>query len=368
MAAESRRPDPSVEESLFNESYRFEFFQAVKLLEQMFPDRTPVGRQHTAPDEEVVRFRSHLSMSFPASAIHDIAEADRDGDPVQMTVAFMGLTGPQGTLPQHYTELLLERVRQGDTVLRDFLDLFNHRLISLFYRAWEKYRLPLTYERAARREQEDDTFAQYLFHLMGMGTTGLRGRMEVKDEALLSYTGLLSQHPHSASALQALLQDYFGVSVCIRQFVGQWLPLSAGNRTRLDPQGANHRLGVNAVLGSHVWAQQAKFRLRLGPLTLAEFRHFLPAERGFSALVQLTHFFAGEECDFDVQLVLRAEEVPACRLGRAATFTLQLGRSAWLGRQPCAGDVDDAIFLSSLDNREPQKARRMHEEGNAAWK
>jgi type VI secretion system protein ImpH len=352
MAAESRGTaspleGPPLEDVLFEEGYRFDFFQAVRVLERLYPERQPVGRDAN-PSDEAVRFRSHLSLSFPPSAIYEIARAEDGGGPARMTVAFMGLTGLLGVLPRHYTELLLERMRRKDEGLRDFLDLFNHRLISLFYRAWEKYRFPIAYERAVSKGEGDDRFTRHLFDLIGLGTKGLRGRLEVEDEPLLFYTGLLAQHPRSASALEGLLKDYFEVPVTVTQFIGQWLPLSEANRSRLGWGEVNNALGVSAVAGKHVWDQQAKFRLQLGPLTFTEFRRFLPSSDGFRTLVAITRLSAGEEFDFDVQLILRGAEVPWCRLGGSGEHAMRLGWSTWLKSLEFTFDADDAIFAARL--------------------
>jgi type VI secretion system protein ImpH len=352
MAAESRGTASPLEASplddvLFEEGYRFDFFQAVRVLERLYPERQPVGRD-APPSSEAVRFRSHLSLSFPPSAIYEIARAEEGDGPAQMTVAFMGLTGLLGVLPRHYTELLLERMRRKDEGLRDFLDLFNHRLISFFYRAWEKYRFPIAYERAVSKGDGEDRFTRHLFDLIGLGTKGLRGRLEVEDEPLIFYAGLLAQHPRSASALEGLLTDYFEVPVTVTQFIGQWLPLSEANRSRLGWGEVNNALGVNAVAGSRVWDQQANFRLRLGPLTFAQFCQFLPSGDGFRTLGAITRFSAGEECDFDVQLNLRAAEVPRCRLGGNGEHAVRLGWSAWLKSQEFTSDADDAIFAGRL--------------------
>src|SRR2546428_708401 len=249
MADQNWGEKPSVAQLCFAEGYRFDFFQAVRLLKSLYPERQPIGHS-ASPAEEVVRFRARLALSFPPSAIHEITRAPDAAQPAQMTVAFMGLTGLLSALPRHYTELLLERGRRRDWTLRDFLDIFNHRMISLFYRAWEKYRLPIVYEGAAWRQQDNDRFSQYLFDLMGLGTTGLRGRMDVADQALLFYTGLLAQHPHSASVLVGFLQDYFGVPVEVVQFMGQWLPLALESRSRLGPGEDQNALGVSAVTGA----------------------------------------------------------------------------------------------------------------------
>lgn len=362
MAAQSRRADPSLEQLLFEEGYRFEFFEAVRMLERLYSERRPVGRD-ASPSREVVRFHSHLSLNFPPSAIHEISRTDDGNGQPQMSVAFMGLTGPQGVLPRHYTELLLERTRHKDFTLRDFLDIFNHRFISLFYRAWEKYRFPLAYERAVLRGQDYESLSLYLFDFIGIGTRGLRGRLDVEEDTLLFYAGLLAQQPHSASALEAALGDYFGVPVRMAQFTGEWLPLSKENRSSLGLKGANNSLGVSTVLGSRFWDQQAKFRTRIGPLTFRQFSEFLPSGSGFQPLVQLTRFFVGQELDFDVQLILKGAEVPYCRLGRAGDDTVRLGWSSWLKTREFGHDADDAVLGSHLTRVKVLPYRRAVKEG-----
>jgi type VI secretion system protein ImpH len=343
MATQGGRTNPSLAEALFAEGYRFDFFEAVRILERLYPEREAVG-QNANPSREVVRFGAHLSIEFPPSAVHEIARPADDNAPTHMTVSFMGLTGPLGVLPRRYTELLLERVRQKDYGLRDFLDLFNHRLISLFYRGWEKYRFRLGYERAAFQREADARFSRYVFGLFGMGTQGLRGRLEVDDAALLFYAGHLAQHCRSASALEGVLADYFGLPIKIVQFVGQWLPLSMANRSRLGPGGANNALAGSAVVGRRVWDQQAKFTVRIGPLTFADFAEFLPAGRSFRPLAQLTRFFVGQQFDFEVQLVLQAADVPRCRLGAQGADAPRLGWSTWLKTTEFTHDAGDAVF------------------------
>ena len=140
-------------------------------------------------------------MAFPPSAVHDIERMRDSREPARVTVAFLGLTGTQGVLPFCYTEWMLERAAAKDDTLAAFLDLFNHRLVSLFYRAWEKHRPPVLYELGAARDQRPDAFTHSLFDLIGMGTEGLRGRMRVQDESLLLYAGLIAQRPHSGQRL-----------------------------------------------------------------------------------------------------------------------------------------------------------------------
>ena len=143
-----------------------------------------------------------------------------------MTVNFMGLTGPMGVLPYCYTELILERLRAKDTSLAAFLDIFNHRIISLFYRAWEKYRFPVTYYLG-----EEDRFTHHLLDLIGLGTPGLHDRQAVPTMALLHYVGMLGLQSRSAAALEQILSDYFEVPVEVEQFAGAWYRLDRATQS-----------------------------------------------------------------------------------------------------------------------------------------
>ena len=347
MATESGRTDPPLDHILYEEGFRFDFFQAVRVIERLFSSRRPVGRE-SLPSNEAVRFRSLLSLTFPPSAVQDVARPEDERVPAQMIVAFMGLTGPMGVLPRHYTELLLERVRHKDTTLRDFLDIFNHRMISLFYRAWEKYRFPIAYERARTQNSGYDPFSECLFHFVGMGTGGLQGRMETGDEVLLYYGGLLAQQPRSASALEAVLRDYFDVPVGIDQFVGAWLRVGDEYRTRLGGDDGNNQIGMGAFLGSRSWDQQSGFRIKIGPLKFERFCDFLPSGGAFKSLVQLTRLMSGAVHDFNCQLILKAAEVPKCELRKPGSNPLRLGWSSWLKTKEFSRDADDAILGSHL--------------------
>jgi type VI secretion system protein ImpH len=343
VAAPGRRTDPSLEEALFGRGYEFEFFQAARLLARIFAGRKPVGGT-AKPHEEFARFGARLSMAFPPSAVHDIERVPDSDDPARMTVAFLGLTGTQGVLPFCYTEWMLERKAGKDDTLAAFLDLFNHRLVSLFYRAWEKHRPPVLYELSAARDQRPDPFTHSLYDLIGMGTEGLRGRMCVQDESLLLYAGLIAQEPHSASALRAILRDYFGVPVEIDQCVGDWYELEESDRCYLSPELERNQLGEGAFLGEQVWNQQGRFRIRVGPLALDRFVDFLPDGSAMVKLVEWTRYLAGQAMAFDVQLFLRAGDVPYCRLNDEGIDAPRLGEMAWLKTREFLTDAGDAVF------------------------
>lgn len=343
MAAPGRRTDPSLEEILFESGYEFEFFQAARLLARIFPDRKPVGGT-AKPHEEFARFGARLSLAFPPSAIHDIERIPDAADPARVTVAFLALTGTQGVLPFCYTEWMLERKADKDDTLAAFLDLFNHRLVSLFYRAWEKHRPPVLYELAAARQQQPDPFTHALYDFIGMGTGSLRGRMRVHDESLLLYAGLVAQTPHSAAALRGILRDYFEVPVEIDQCVGDWYSLDESDRCYLSPELERNQLGVGAFLGEQVWNQQGRFRIRVGPLSLESYLDFLPDGRATAKLVEWTRFLAGQAMAFDVQLFLRAGDVPYCRLDDEGPDAPRLGEMAWLKTREFVADAGDAVF------------------------
>ena len=329
---------PEIRGLLEREPFRFEFFQAVRLLERLAPERNPVGR-FVKPSTEVARFGAHPSLAFPASQIQSLTP--RAGQPPFLQVNFMGLTGPLGLLPHPYTELVLERIRAKDTALRDFLDLFHHRIISLFYQAWEKYRFTIAYERGER-----DRFSHHLLDLIGLGTPGLQNRQEVADDSLIYYSGLLSMNTRSATALEQILADYFEVPVEIEQFVGAWYPMEAGNQCRVGAEsGSSEQLGCGAVVGDEVWDHQSRIRIRLGPLDFGQYRDFLPGGTAWRVLGALTRFYARGEFDVEVQLVLERDDVPVCELAGESEEAPQLGWSTWVKSAPFSRDPDETVLL-----------------------
>jgi type VI secretion system protein ImpH len=335
----------------------------------MAPWRSPVGHV-SSPDDEAVRFRAHMSVSFPASQLYGVEPPAEAGEPPVMTVTFFGLTGPSGVLPRHYTELLMRLQKEGKgperTALRDWLDLFNHRLLALFYRAWEKYRFHIPYSRQEYARSDPDTFTQALLSCIGLGTPGLRNRLRVAhweaderrervlarvhDLSLIYYAGLFCQRPRSAAALQALLEDYFKMRVQVRQFVGQWLQLEPANQSMLGPDDGNNALGLNTVAGERVWDVLGRIRLRLGPLPYRTFAEFVPdrsptpEHKAIFMLMHLIRLFVGPELSFDVQVVLQAAEVPVCCLAPGEDDGPRLGWNTWLRSYQAEDDADDAVF------------------------
>ncbi len=322
MGTTNGRTNTSLKQHLFDEPYRFDFYQAVRILRQIDPERNRVGRDGD-PRREAARFRTRASLTFPPSQIHQLKQANGDDTPPEMMVAFMGLTGPLGVLPQHFTELVADRARYRDTAIWEFFDIFNHRMISLFYRVWEKHRLGAAYD-----SEEFDEITNDLFATIGLGTEGLRNRMSIPDQAMLLYGGLIAQRPHSAGVIAAILSDYFSVPATVMQFEGQWLELEESNQSRLGR--SNSELGVNTIAGRRVWDNQSKLRARFGPLTFEQFKAFLPVGSAAKPAADLLRFLMGMEFDFDINLELEANEVPDCILSTRAESRPMLGWTTWL--------------------------------------
>jgi type VI secretion system protein ImpH len=324
---------------LRSEPWTFDFFHAVRLLEQFRAGRRAVGHFND-PAREVVRFGAHSSLAFPASSIQSL---DPERPEWKMLVNFIGMTGPMGVLPRLYTVAIQDRARIRDTTLRDFLDIFNHRVTSLFYRAWTKYRLPVRYQRGM-----DDQMSLALASIVGLGTPGLLQRQEIEDETYVWLSGLFGLQARSAVALEQALEDYFQVPAEVVQFVGAWCRLEGDSTCSFDEmEDPSEQLGLGAVVGDEVYDHQARVRVRLGPLSLAEYRRFLPGQPGYRRLRELTRFFSRDQTDFELQLILRRTDVPdPCLAGEPEAARVQLGWTTWMKNRPdFPRDPEDTILF-----------------------
>jgi type VI secretion system protein ImpH len=341
MGPQIGQPDPAVRKEiparLREQPWEFSFFQAVRLLQRFAGVSNPIGAFDT-PANEAVRLATNPSIAFPAAEIQ--ALEIREDKPPKMTVNFFGLDGALGVLPTRYSELVIERLYARDATLRDFLDIFNHRMVSLLYRAWEKYRFPVAYERTGK-----DAFTGYLLDLIGLGTPALSGRQAIPDQALLLYTGLLSQFPRSAAAFRSMLAHHFDAPVAIEPFAGGWRTLDAGSRTSFqDGFSRSEQLGVGMVLGDEVWDQQSIVRVRLGPLSLEQYRSFLPDGSAHEPLKALARFFCGDDLDVEVQLILKREEAPRLSLDAPGAEPAKLGWIGWVFSKPLDRDPGETVF------------------------
>jgi type VI secretion system protein ImpH len=344
MVTQSGKQDADLMQSglrrLLEEDHLFvHFFQAVRLLERLYPERNPVGL-YVTPSSEVVRFSSLPTLSFPAGELDSLTLHKEE--PHAMQVNFMGLSAAVGALPHPYTEYLLDRIRAKDRGPAAFFDLFNHRILSLFYRSWEKYRFFIAYERKGVGE---DAISARLLDLLGLGTAGLRNRMDIPDEAALYYTGLLSQKTRSAQGLKQILEDYFDVRVAIEQFTGSWNRLPVRHRTFLnETYSFTEKLGFGTMIGDEIWDQSGKVTVRLGPMPFRQYREFLPGAPACRELASWLRFYGNRELTFVVQLVLDRAEVPGLHLGEPGPTSGRLGLVSWIKNRDFERDPDEAVY------------------------
>jgi type VI secretion system protein ImpH len=313
----------SVEQRLAGRARAFEFYQAVRLL-SMIAD----GDGEPRSDDVLVRFRSKMGFEFPGADIDRIELPDGVSDLPEITVNFMGLGGVHGPVPAAYTPQLLAG---RDSALRDFLDIFNHRLIGMAYRIHALHHPELT-----RQTPSQGLVANLLFAVFGMDRdpeSPVRNKLEIPDRALLDYGGLLAHGPHSANGLERLIQDYFEIPATVSQFTGAWLSLSPDQWTRLGID--NQIVGESAILGRRVWDEHAGVTIHLGPLDLPTFKSFLPEGDAYPKFRDLVRFYLRDEFEVTLNLVLRSDQTPRASTTSSAQEESRahpaiLGRLAWL--------------------------------------
>lgn len=341
-------------EKLKAESHRFSFYQLVRLLLRQEENVTPPGGEGS-PEREIVRFRPSTGLGFPSRSIEDVEVVEprksRVGRRYVVTVNFLGLYGPSSPMPTHITE---DIIHGGDDAqcLRDFLDIFNHRMISFVFRAWAKYRYEVVFDPEGR-----DEITERMLCLLGLGTSGLTKTLGFPPLLLLRTAGLLNTLPRSASSLEGFLRAIFGVPVAVEQCIEREVRIPDEQRTRLGT--AASRLGESICLGEKARDRMGGFRVVIGPLDREAYRRFLPDERVLGKLVKLVRLFVSDPLDFDVELVLRREDVPPLKL--SAEADQPLGQMTWI--RPTGGD--DGRSVLSVIELDPYGGGREPEESGA---
>lgn len=320
MASKKRQSDTGIETQLYNEFYEFSFYKAVELLEKFAPGKKKMG-QTLEPDKEPVRFSVKPGFAFPASDIAGLKEKKGDGHS-KMEVAFMGLIGPSGLLPNWYNELAIERAKAKDHTFVEFLNIFHHRLITLFYLAWKKQRFPENYQPGA-----GDRLSRYILSLAGLGTSGMVGMLGLPRESLTFYSGLLSLPVASAASIEAAIEYFSGADTHVDQFVQRNVPLEEDDCTRLG--SANARLGSDAVCGTQVKECQTKFRVNIGPAGFKKYMRLMPVGDLLLPVFSLIRYMVGIEFEFEIRVFLKKEEVPQCVLGQGGPDAAILGWTTW---------------------------------------
>lgn len=320
--------------------YAYDFVQAVRVLEQVRGGQAarPVGQDH-APAEEAVRFRVSPSLrNNSVQVVSVVAEADT----YELTVPFLGMVGVNGVLPRHYSQAVLRRIKQHDYAMRDFLDLFHHRILSMYYRASVKYRLPIQFSATPDpRSKRFDPPTEALLSLVGLGLPELRGRQHFPDFRLLRYAGLFADRQPTAISLERMVADVLQLPTRVQQFTPEWLYIDARDQTRLGSIDGGC-LGQDAVLGERVLSWQTRFRLRVGPVHWTRFRELMPDAAAVADLADLVRTYVGIDLDYDLQVIVQGDEIPPLLLDPEDPPSL--GRTCWLQSRPVPRDADDATF------------------------
>lgn len=332
------------------EPQRFGFFQAVRLLYRA----RNFGSRSASTEAGPLRFSAPASLAFPASEIHDLEAPSAEEDATTLQVNFFGLTGPSGVLPRAYTEWLIERRQRNDAVMRDFLDIFNTRLLSLFWRAWAKYRADIGLEFG-----HGNGILRYVFHLVGMGTASLNPttpkRMQnaaleaLPTQALGYYSGLISQRPHGMGSVSQVLGDFIGARVEVDGCFGTWQAIPQGDRARLGQ--ASSALGTACALGHRYWDRQTTLRLRVGPLSAKAYDELLPGGSRLARATELARFMSGIAVDLHFKLRLADAQWQPLMLGSNPQRRARLGWNTWLAGDRRGKPADDCEFhFSVLDS------------------
>jgi type VI secretion system protein ImpH len=323
MARARRGKTPALIQLLEREPYRFDSSQVVRILE---------ARQQSLRTAEI-RFRSSLSLTFPVSDVESVVVPEEPRQSPVVTVSFLGLGGAMGPLPTPYTEHLNNAVRRREPAGRDFLDLFNHRLVTAATDLAKLFRptlqAPVPHESA---------HAGYLYALLGLRTPGIAEIIPGLAPALLPLTALLNARPLSAHAIERMLCAYFGVPARVFPFRGGWLDVPSDQRSVIGASGRNRALGRDTMIGGRQWDQSAGITIQIGPLEIADAERFLPAAASHARLIELLDFVLGGEVEMAVRLLVETRTVPGSHLARAGT--MRLGWTSWLHRAGSSGRVN----------------------------
>lgn len=323
----------SYRDALKSDPVIFDLFDTLREFERSYPDKPRIG-DSSVPEEDIVALGQDPFTAFPASNINRV-DTTRQGQ-MRLFARFLGMMGPQGALPLTTTIEAEEWQKRRDPSFARFADLFNMRFLQLFYRAWADARPIAQFDRP-----DMDRFFDYVATTAGYGTPAFADRDGIEDIVKVGFAGLIGARVKSASRLRRLIRGVFDVEVEIEEHVGTWLVFEPGDETRLGASGCG--LGQNAVVGQRAYSINDKFRIRIKTVTLEQYRRYLPSGDLSDPLTDLIFFYIGHQFEYEIELSLPANQVPAARLGQ----TGQIGWTAWAAPdtdQPDDVYRNDAVF------------------------
>ena len=312
-------------------------FHAFRILESAFLELPRIGEARR-PREDKFRFGQEAELTFAASSLAEFTPPD-NVKPGRLTNRFFGLFGPNGPLPLHMTEYARGRLRHyGDGTLIAFANMLTHRMGTLFYRSWRSAQPAASFDRG-----ENDDFEHKVAAISGFYGQHTHQADDFSDLAKRHFAGLLAQGPKNAEGLRSILQAFFQAPVHVEEFIGSWLELEPNDRWQM---GGMASLGRTTSIGSKVWTRSAKFRLRIGPLNYEEYQRLLPGNKSLERLKAIVRNYVGDSLDWDINLVLRAEDIPRIKLGEA----MQLGQTTWIGDNKKTKDADELYLEPNIQD------------------
>lgn len=314
----------------------FDFFQAVRLIEQLNDDKPRIGKS-VKPADDPVRFGQKATLSFEPSSIASYMSGTRTTHPAMM-VYFFGLLGPNGPLPAHMTEFIRDRERNNaDTAQSRFLDMFHHRLISLFFQAWATNDQSASFDRP-----DDDWFSEAANSFAGLDGETFYSRDTIPDISKRFWSGRLMAANGCSEGLESLLTGYFEIPVKVKPFSGQWMRIPEQYLCRLNGDDETTCLGMNVIVGECTYDRAQKFSIKLGALSFEDFERMLPGRRSFRRLMDWVKYYITTPMTWDVEYELKGSDVPQTQLGRYG----QLGLSTWLKSGEFTKNAEDLVVHS----------------------
>ena len=334
MANADGQPEPDLTQRLMGlqqQPWSYGFFMAMRLIECSHADKPRLGTSRRLSDDPV-RLSQDVAMSFESATLTGF-EPGTNEQPDRLAQRFFGLLGPQGPMPLHFTEFVMERrTRHHDLTFECFLNIFNHRMLSLFYRAWANNEPTVSLDRP-----ESDRFTDYVASLQGLGMVSLQQRDSIPDQIKYHFCGHFAGLTKTQEGLEAVITGYFGVPCTINEFIGHWGDIPAEDRFCLGFDPATATLGRSAILGTSVWSAGHTLQLCLGPLSFSDYCSFLPGSKRLEQLATVVRNYVGDEFGWNVRLVLKQSEVPLFRLDGS----YHLGWTCYMGERTWLGDADD---------------------------
>ncbi len=324
---------------LEEQPWNYHVFLAMRIVESAGSQGRPLGVTQR-PNEDTVRIAQEPSLAYPPSTLSGFVPP-KDGVPGVLTNRFFGMFGPNGPLPLHLTEFARDRlVNERDRTFVAFADMLTHRLATLLFRAWKTGQPAPSFDRG-----EDARVETKVAALAGYHGRELRQRDAMPDLAKRHFAGALAAGPRSPEGLVAMLSGFFSAPVGMREFVGCWLELEPDDQWHL---GGAVGLGQGTNVGSQVWSRAAKFRLSVGPLGRADYERLLPGGASLERLTAIVRNYVGDTLDWDLNLVLKADDVPEAQLGGDT----RLGLTSWIGQRPDGRDADDLYVSPQTTGRQ----------------